>query len=65
MPPGWPGQAAADALAWTRERGLEGVVLKRLDAAYRPGTRSKDWIKIKHMRSLDVTIGGWIPSGTP
>jgi bifunctional non-homologous end joining protein LigD len=62
VPPGWPGQAAREALAWTRERGLEGVVLKRLDAPYRPGTRSKDWIKIKHVQSLEATIGAWIPA---
>jgi bifunctional non-homologous end joining protein LigD len=64
VPPGWPGQAAEDALAWTRERGLEGIVLKRLDASYRPGQRSKDWIKIKNVLSADLTIGGWIPTGT-
>ena len=64
VPPRWPGQAAQDALAWTRDRDLEGLVLKRLDAPYRPGTRSAYWIKIKNVRSLDVTIGGWIPAGT-
>jgi bifunctional non-homologous end joining protein LigD len=64
VPPGWPGEAASVALTWTRERGLEGIVLKRLDSPYRHGARSKDWIKIKNVRSLDLTIGGWIPNGT-
>lgn len=27
--------------------GLEGLVAKRMDSRYLPGTRSKDWIKVK------------------
>lgn len=27
--------------------GLEGLVAKRLDSRYRPGERSKDWVKVK------------------
>jgi bifunctional non-homologous end joining protein LigD len=27
--------------------GLEGIVAKRLDAPYRPGVRSRDWLKVK------------------
>ena len=38
---------------------LEGVVAKRLSSAYRPGTRSPDWIKIKDDRTGDYVIGGW------
>ena len=60
VPVAWPGTAAAQALAWTREQGLEGVIAKRLDAPYRPGARSRDWIKIKHVRSIDVVVGGWV-----
>src|SRR6185369_5944610 len=45
--------AAAHSLA------LEGVVAKRLSSLYRPGTRSPDWIKIKHERTGDYVIGGW------
>jgi bifunctional non-homologous end joining protein LigD len=43
----------------TRESGLEGVIAKRLDSAYRAGRRSPDWIKIKHVRTQEVVIGGW------
>ncbi len=32
--------------------GLEGVVAKRLDSRYRPGKRTKAWIKIKPSRRL-------------
>ena len=29
------------------EQGLEGVVAKRLDSRYRPGRRTRDWLKVK------------------
>jgi DNA ligase D-like protein (predicted ligase) len=41
--------------------GIEGVVAKRLDSIYQPGTRSPDWIKIKKSLKLDLVIGGYIP----
>ena len=51
----------ADALARTRNQGLEGVVAKRRDSIYRPGKRSRTWIKIKNFSDLEVIIGGWKP----
>ncbi|WP_225094934.1 ATP-dependent DNA ligase [Streptomyces sp. CoH27] len=51
----------AEALAATREHGLEGVVCKRLDSVYEPGVRSRAWIKIRNMRAEDVIVGGWLP----
>jgi bifunctional non-homologous end joining protein LigD len=51
----------AELLAASRERGLEGIIAKRLDSAYRPGRRSRDWLKVKNVRSQEVVIGGWIP----
>ena len=39
------GQALLDA---TAERGLEGVMAKRLGSTYRPGHRTKEWRKVKH-----------------
>jgi bifunctional non-homologous end joining protein LigD len=51
----------AALLAASRERGLEGVVAKRLSSHYRPGTRSREWLKIKNVRSQEVVIGGWLP----
>ena len=41
--------------------GIEGIVAKRLDSVYEPGTRSQDWIKIKKSLKLDLVIGGYIP----
>lgn len=57
-PPAWFG-AGADVLAASREQGLEGVVSKRLTSTYRPGTRSRDWIKTKNIRMQTIVIGGW------
>ncbi|MBC3844648.1 hypothetical protein GXW82_44080 [Streptacidiphilus sp. 4-A2] len=63
VPPAWPGSAAQEASAWTRDHGLEGLIAKRLTSPYQPGARSRDWIKIKHVKSLDATIGAWVPGG--
>lgn len=41
------------------EHGLEGLIAKRLEARYRPGKRSRDWLKLKVRRRADVVIGGW------
>ncbi|MCT9075748.1 ATP-dependent DNA ligase [Streptomyces fulvoviolaceus] len=64
--PHWSTPAAlvghgAQALQATRERGLEGLVCKRLDSVYEPGVRSRAWIKIRNLRSEDVVVGGWLP----
>ena len=50
------GCALSDA---ARERGLEGIVAKKLGCPYRPGRRSKDWLKIKVVHEVDVVVGGW------
>ncbi len=49
------------AISASRELELEGVIAKRLDDAYRPGRRSRGWIKIKHHRAQEVVVGGWRP----
>ncbi|EWT04111.1 DNA ligase, partial [Intrasporangium chromatireducens Q5-1] len=51
-------------LAATREQGLEGIVSKRTDSAYRPGLRSPDWLKLPHRATTSVVIGGWRPEST-
>jgi ATP-dependent DNA ligase len=38
----------------------EGVIAKQLDAPYRPGER-KGFVKVKHVRTIDVVIVGWRP----
>jgi len=50
-----------EALAMSRELGLEGVVAKKRDGRYSVGRRSAAWIKIKHVRTQEVVVGGWRP----
>jgi bifunctional non-homologous end joining protein LigD len=49
------------ALAIADERGLEGVVAKRLGSPYRPGLRSRDWTKLRLRREQEVVVVGWRP----
>jgi bifunctional non-homologous end joining protein LigD len=57
VPPSFTDGRATAAAA--RENHLEGVVAKRLDTPYLPGTRSPDWIKVKFDRTGDYVVGGW------
>jgi bifunctional non-homologous end joining protein LigD len=41
------------------ERGMEGVVAKRRDGAYRPGKRGRGWTKIKPKPRQEFVVGGW------
>jgi bifunctional non-homologous end joining protein LigD len=41
------------------ERGLEGIVAKRLDSRYETGARSRAWLKVKLTFDADVVIVGW------
>lgn len=50
------GQALLEA---TEAQELEGVMAKRLGSTYRPGTRTKDWRKVKHRRRTEVVVGGY------
>ncbi|MGQ0830884.1 MAG: non-homologous end-joining DNA ligase [Microthrixaceae bacterium] len=42
-------------------RGLEGVVAKRLDSTYAPGTRTREWRKVKVRHRQEMVVGGWLP----
>lgn len=48
-------------LETSRSLGLEGVVAKRLDSPYRPGTRSDSWRKVKSTLGQELVVGGWLP----
>ncbi len=40
-----------------RERGNEGLMVKALDAPYKPGRRGRDWLKVKKaLGTLDVVV---------
>lgn len=57
LSPSFDDGPATEAVA--REHGLEGVVAKRLDSLYRPGTRTKEWRKLRFVRSGDFVVIGW------
>jgi bifunctional non-homologous end joining protein LigD len=63
--PGWRTSPIHDdgpaLLAAADERGLEGVVAKRLDSAYEPGKRTRLWRKVKVRRRQEMVVGGWVP----
>ncbi|OBF67516.1 ATP-dependent DNA ligase [Mycobacterium sp. 852002-51759_SCH5129042] len=61
VPPYWTDIAPAQMLDTAAQHGLEGIVSKRLDSIYRPGQRSRLWIKTSLRRSADVVVAGWIP----
>jgi len=41
-----------------REQGLEGVMAKKIDSAYE-GKRSKNWLKIKNLNTVDAIVVGF------
>lgn len=50
------GEALMNAV---RERGLEGVMAKRVDSPYLAGKRSSSWVKAKARLRQEFVIGGW------
>jgi len=50
---------AAEALEESRRLGLEGLMAKRPDSPYRPGSRSENWLKLKLTNTQEVVIGGY------
>ncbi|WP_159469802.1 DNA ligase D [Dyadobacter sp. 3J3] len=49
-----------------KSMGLEGIIAKRSDSIYRPGDRSKNWLKIKVKKRQEVVIAGYTRNeGTP
>jgi bifunctional non-homologous end joining protein LigD len=42
-----------------RERGLEGVIAKRLDSAYKEDKRTRDWLKVKTQNNEEFIVAGY------
>jgi DNA ligase D-like protein (predicted ligase) len=53
----------AELIQAVREQGLEGIVAKRRDSAYKPGQRSAVWQKMRALQRRDFVIGGYTPAG--
>ncbi|MGH9213818.1 MAG: non-homologous end-joining DNA ligase [Acidimicrobiales bacterium] len=50
---------AAELLEAARAQRLEGIVVKRVDSRYVPGSRSPAWRKVKVRPRQEFVIGGW------
>jgi bifunctional non-homologous end joining protein LigD len=59
--PGYSVGHAKELLAASKEQGLEGVMLKRVDSIYCPGKRTGTWLKVKNVSRQEMVIGGWTP----
>jgi bifunctional non-homologous end joining protein LigD len=59
--PGYSVGHAEELLAASKEQGLEGVMLKRVDSTYSPGKRTGAWLKVKNVSRQELVIGGWTP----
>jgi len=57
--PSFTGEPGGEVFRAAVGLGMEGVVAKRRDSVYRPGTRSAHWVKVKAQRTQEVVIGGW------
>jgi bifunctional non-homologous end joining protein LigD len=42
-----------------REKGLEGIIAKHSESAYRMGKRSRQWLKVKTQRTQEGVIAGF------
>ncbi len=51
----------AALLAVADQQHLEGIVAKRDDSTYTPGSRSPAWRKVKIRRHQEFVVGGWSP----
>ncbi|MFD6159144.1 ATP-dependent DNA ligase [Nocardia sp. NPDC060256] len=58
VPPRLDG-SGADAVRYSQEHGMEGVVAKRKDSVYLPGKRGHSWVKQRNWRTQEVVVGGW------
>lgn len=61
--PGWTLSPSFDdgpaTEAAAHDHGLEGVVAKRTSSPYRSGLRSRDWLKLRFVRTGDFAVVGW------
>ncbi|HSF54046.1 MAG TPA: DNA ligase D [Algoriphagus sp.] len=45
-----------------KERGLEGIIGKKADSRYYPGSRTENWLKFKTQNSMETIICGYTTS---
>ncbi len=54
------GEALFDAAV---AQGREGIMAKHLHSLYSPGKRSRQWLKIKPLKTTEAVVIGYIPKG--
>jgi bifunctional non-homologous end joining protein LigD len=59
VPPSVEGDGG-QLLALAEARGLEGIVAKKLNSRYQPGTRSSEWLKVKVRKRQELVVVGWL-----
>jgi len=42
-----------------KKMGLEGIIAKKSDSKYSPGSRSREWLKVKANKRQEMIIGGY------
>ncbi|GAA4537309.1 hypothetical protein GCM10023175_05620 [Pseudonocardia xishanensis] len=62
VPPSHPASEAAFVMEAAERYGLDGLHLKRVDAAYKSGRRTRDWLRVPLRRTRPVVVGGWMPA---
>jgi bifunctional non-homologous end joining protein LigD len=62
VPPSHPSSEAGFVMEAAERYGLDGLHLKRVDAAYKAGRRTKDWLRVPLRRARPVVVGGWMPA---
>lgn len=56
------GTTSSDPAAMLKDaqaHGWEGLMAKRIEAPYRPGLRSRDWLKLKIEQRQEFVVGGY------
>jgi bifunctional non-homologous end joining protein LigD len=53
------GKNGSTMLDDARGEGWEGIMAKRVDSLYRPGVRTKDWLKLKIEQRQEFVVGGF------
>ena len=45
----------------SKEKDLEGIMAKKINSKYFPGSRTNEWLKIKHHKTTEAIVAGYTP----
>lgn len=60
--PSFPATELAPVMHAADQHGLDALYARQLDAPYRPGRRSKHFLRLPVRRVRQVVVGGWSPA---